>query len=541
MAYFQVSKRGDMTKRILIALLLLAGFASAQNLSSVTGTKVGDGGGNLLANGQICFLGTDDNDVVVSYQRGGGGIATTDPICASITAGVIGTLNVANPAVTQPANIKYRITVTNTDSNKVVTLLRRVSFTGSPFNYDNYQPVIGNLTPISGNNVTGNLAVSGNLSVTGSITWGSAPSINYQTVQQNAVSLTQRAIINFSTLFSCADNAPSTRTDCTFANSGVSAGTYTKLTVDVFGRVTAGLTEACADLTDCSTLVKNNASNTYTTGAQDFSAATSLRTVIGAGVPAAGNCNAAGHVGRIYMRSDANATGSSFYVCSQTAVTPTFAWELAQPAGAGVTTFNTRNGAVTLLNTDVQSLTRTETNETIDAEATGNVITIPSKVYFDAAGCNGSTPSPFWDLPVCDSCCRCVRDWNEHAEGSARLCGHSGRIQRADEATPPCRLLRSDRRAHHLVHPCDYGQREVVALDSLHGNQRDCDGRPCVQRCFDGDDGCARNDELDSDVEHRDGHDYGLRRDASAAAYQALPRRRGRCGHNHEHCALRRS
>jgi hypothetical protein len=39
-------------------------------------------------------------------------------------------------------------------------------------------------------------------------------------------------------------------------------------------------------------------------------------------------------------------------------------------------------------------------NLTIDAEASGNTITVPSKVWLPAAGCNNATASSFWDLPT---------------------------------------------------------------------------------------------------------------------------------------------
>lgn len=44
--------------------------------------------------------------------------------------------------------------------------------------------------------------------------------------------------------------------------------------------------------------------------------------------------------------------------------------------------------------------TKTLTNTTIDAEGTGNVITIPEKVWLPGAGCNNATASTFWDLPT---------------------------------------------------------------------------------------------------------------------------------------------
>jgi len=42
----------------------------------------------------------------------------------------------------------------------------------------------------------------------------------------------------------------------------------------------------------------------------------------------------------------------------------------------------------------------TLTNKTIDAEGTGNVITIPRRLWFPAAGCNNATAGSIWDLPT---------------------------------------------------------------------------------------------------------------------------------------------
>lgn len=44
--------------------------------------------------------------------------------------------------------------------------------------------------------------------------------------------------------------------------------------------------------------------------------------------------------------------------------------------------------------------TKILTNTTVDAEATGNVLTIPVKFYFAAAGCQNTTASLFWDTPT---------------------------------------------------------------------------------------------------------------------------------------------
>lgn len=68
------------------------------------------------------------------------------------------------------------------------------------------------------------------------------------------------------------------------------------------------------------------------TGANDFGAASVFRVRNGTGVPGSGECNAAAHAGRIYVRNDATATGASFYVCANTAAS-TYAWELIGGSG----------------------------------------------------------------------------------------------------------------------------------------------------------------------------------------------------------------
>lgn len=44
--------------------------------------------------------------------------------------------------------------------------------------------------------------------------------------------------------------------------------------------------------------------------------------------------------------------------------------------------------------------TVTFTNKTLDAEGTGNVLTIPRRIWLPAAGCDNTTPGSIWDLPT---------------------------------------------------------------------------------------------------------------------------------------------
>lgn len=55
----------------------------------------------------------------------------------------------------------------------------------------------------------------------------------------------------------------------------------------------------------------------------------------GAGAPASGGCDAADEVGKVYVRTNAAAAASSFYVCANTA-SMTYAWELTGGGGGSV-------------------------------------------------------------------------------------------------------------------------------------------------------------------------------------------------------------
>ena len=67
--------------------------------------------------------------------------------------------------------------------------------------------------------------------------------------------------------------------------------------------------------------------------------------------------------------------------------------------GTGVATGlgNNTNGAGGFTTMDG---TKTLTGTTLDAEGTGNVITIPKRIWLPAAGCNNATAGPVWDLPT---------------------------------------------------------------------------------------------------------------------------------------------
>lgn len=70
----------------------------------------------------------------------------------------------------------------------------------------------------------------------------------------------------------------------------------------------------------------------------------------------------------------------------------------AQTIGAATFTLQDAAGVNQTVATIAQA--QTLTNKTLDAEGTGNVITIPKRLWFPAAGCNNATAGSVWDLPT---------------------------------------------------------------------------------------------------------------------------------------------
>jgi hypothetical protein len=157
-----------MKKFLLLIVVVCAVPAVAQNWTTVSATNITDLNQQKLASGQLCFLGTDQNDVPISFNIGGGGQVLKRAFCATVSNGAVTSFTVPNPAATTPAGIYYRITVKDVNTGQEVLRYTQASFTGATFNFDNYAPLnLGQFAAPSGTAVTGNLSVNGNLSVTG--------------------------------------------------------------------------------------------------------------------------------------------------------------------------------------------------------------------------------------------------------------------------------------------------------------------------------------------------------------------------------------
>ncbi len=152
-----------------MGLALVSVFARAQNWTTVSATNITDLNQQKLAVGQLCFLGTDQNDQPISFNVGGGGQVLKRAFCAAVNSGVAASFTVPNPTNTTPSGIYYRVTVKDVNSGQEVLRYTQVSFTGTSFIFDNYAPLnLGQFASLTGNAVSGNLTVNGNLSITGS-------------------------------------------------------------------------------------------------------------------------------------------------------------------------------------------------------------------------------------------------------------------------------------------------------------------------------------------------------------------------------------
>lgn len=70
----------------------------------------------------------------------------------------------------------------------------------------------------------------------------------------------------------------------------------------------------------------------------------------------------------------------------------------AQTSGAATFTLQDAAGVNQTVATIAQ--TQTLTGKSVDCEGTGNVCTIPKRLWFPAAGCNNTTAGSIWDLPT---------------------------------------------------------------------------------------------------------------------------------------------
>ncbi|MGH9567529.1 MAG: hypothetical protein ACRD4I_16235 [Candidatus Angelobacter sp.] len=158
----------------MIVVLAISLQLRAQNWATVTASNITDLNQQKLAQGQLCFLGTDQSDTPISFNVGGGGQVLKRSFCANVSNGAVSAFTIPNPALTAPSGVFYRVTVIDSSSGREVLRYTQVTFAGPAFNFDAYAPAnLGPMSPLGGTSVTGPLNVAGNINATGSLAAGS--------------------------------------------------------------------------------------------------------------------------------------------------------------------------------------------------------------------------------------------------------------------------------------------------------------------------------------------------------------------------------
>src|SRR5262249_14954562 len=154
----------------IFAFVCLTLCSHAQNWTAVSASNITDLNQQKLASGSMCFLGTDQNDIPISFEVGGGGQVLARPFCVTVSYGASAAISVPNPPSTQPQARYYPVAVTDSSNGQVVLRYTGVSFSGALFNLDQYAPQYPGLVTAPGSISTpGNFTVNGNLTVTGSV------------------------------------------------------------------------------------------------------------------------------------------------------------------------------------------------------------------------------------------------------------------------------------------------------------------------------------------------------------------------------------
>ena len=155
-----------------------------------------------------------------------------------------------------------------------------------------------------------------------------------------------------------------------------------------------------------STFVHSDQANTYSTGAQDFAAASSLKVPTSAGAsPTASGVIAYDSTSNTleYGENGANRTlvnsartltaGGGLTGGGDLSANRTFDVAVTSP-------IEITSDSVACSTCTTDSNAQTLTNKTLDVEGTGNSVTTVSKHTLVAAGCNNATAGPGWDIPT---------------------------------------------------------------------------------------------------------------------------------------------
>ena len=116
----------------MIFVLAISLQLRAQNWATVTASNITDLNQQKLAQGQLCFLGTDQSDTPISFSVGGGGQVLKRSFCANVSNGAVSAFTIPNPALTAPSGVFYRVTVIDSSSGRELCAIPRLRFPEPP-------------------------------------------------------------------------------------------------------------------------------------------------------------------------------------------------------------------------------------------------------------------------------------------------------------------------------------------------------------------------------------------------------------------------
>ena len=130
----------------------------------MTANAITDASGSVLQSGTICFQPVNYQLLPTAFTAGGGGAVHSEPVCRTVTNGVMAGLTLAASNYTSPVGIQYKVTVTDDVAN-VPMFLGNAYITGTTFDLDQWSA-----SQIVTLGVAGNAFITGALTASGAIT-----------------------------------------------------------------------------------------------------------------------------------------------------------------------------------------------------------------------------------------------------------------------------------------------------------------------------------------------------------------------------------
>ncbi len=133
------------------------------NYITITATSIQNAAGTPLASGTLSFQAVDNTGSPIAFRVGGNGQVITSPVITPISAGAIGSFQVADPSQAAPSGFYYRVVISDA-SGQTVAKYTDVVVSGPTWALDSYIPTTTTIPP-AGGTVNGPVAFTGEVTV----------------------------------------------------------------------------------------------------------------------------------------------------------------------------------------------------------------------------------------------------------------------------------------------------------------------------------------------------------------------------------------